>query len=140
MRIEIKFMIALGALIAALVAQAHGFDLYSFGEFSHDMTRHEYGIDESEDWFNTVLGAGVNHDVWKFSLFAEVEQETYMVMINPTSYDPRHQDYYIRGGAWAGPVFLQIQHVCFHAVDERDSRQNGGHTRLTIGFDSRREW
>jgi hypothetical protein len=50
---------------------------------------------------------------------------------------PTHQDYYVRGGLWFKSVMIQYEHLCSHNVDTVDYDRNGGHNRLTVGFDSR---
>jgi hypothetical protein len=130
-KIIIIFMLVSVSCIGAI-------DLYTFGSFSYDYEKVGYFNDQSEEWFESSIASGVSQELWIFDFYAEAEMVTEMYMVKIPSWQPTHDDYFVRSGFWVGFLNIEYEHLCMHNVDDIDYRRNGGHNRVTVGFDSRR--
>lgn len=120
------------------LTKIYSLDLYTFGGLSYDYSSYNSQRNDDYEWFQGNIASGASQDVLFFSFFAEAELETEMYMIEIDRFRPTHQNYYVRGGVWIGPVTIQYEHLCMHNVDCVDNNRRGGHDRVSIMFDSRK--
>lgn len=105
---------------------------YGAGSFSYEPVKVADDIPEG-DYFRTSLIAGYE---WN-GLYAETEQNTDMVKGALHMFSPYNTEYYMRAGYRYKQVYVQYEHLCVHGVDRYNP--DGGHDRVTVGFDTRFE-
>lgn len=126
------------SLMLLIGASAFSIELYTFGGLSVDIDRVDAYHSPDKNWFETSIAAGVQHTDGPFTIYAEAETITEMHKASDIYFRPIFNEYYVRGGLWLFMFHAEFEHVCYHNVDLVDPSRNGGHNRLTIGFDSRR--
>ncbi len=131
--IFIFFMLSLSAYCDGMI------NLYTFGDFGYYTEKVSAIHKEDQNWFDASIAAGMQvlpKD--KISVYAEAELKTDMYKSEQLRFKPVQQDYYVRLGAWIGPINFKIEHLCSHSVDTFNPLINGGHDKVSIGFDSRK--
>ena len=118
-------------------------DLYTFGSLTYDFDKESYYNDSDKEWFQANLASGIEQSVSGLPLlfYGEVELETVMhfkASSNGPSWDPNHQNYYLRVSTWYSCLNIQYEQLCLHNIDEVDLKRNGWYNRVSIGFDYRR--
>ena len=119
------------------LVKVYAVDIYTFGGLSYDFKVGSIYQDPEKEWFQGNIASGISQSIGPVDIFAEAELETEMYKAGGTNFCPTHQDYYVRGGVWIGPVSVQYEHLCKHNVDCVDRNRNGGHDRVSVMFDSR---
>lgn len=120
------------------LVKIYAVDIYTLGGLSYDYAVGSIYQDPEKEWFQGNIASGISQSFSCVDIFIEAELETEMYKAGGTNFCPTHQDYYVRGGVWIGPVSVQYEHLCKHNVDTMDITRNGGHDRVSVMFDSRR--